>query len=303
MNKIYDVNDNLQRKSILKICSQILSIPFAQINSSIPLEDDGYFNENDDRICQEVFQKNNVRVVNRYILNDVQNRLYTRQLYIEYDKDTLKNIIPICKSWFTPLISDLKKIDKEKRNEWTQNHDINNSAEGLKSLLINSPITTIPGFNYLIDIHWDNEDRKNSLIFGSDYGIYLTVETQWLNMNHGQRAKRLRDDARIDVKERARRLKEFAIAKYGNVAIKIIGASYTNDNENEKLQFVDNQDKEIARIIGHLYHGGKNVHLDFPNLGFGQFWTVQNCPIQKTNWTSPKPTTVINLQTDYLSVC
>ena len=73
MNKIYDVNDNLQRKSILKICSQILSIPFAQINSSIPLEDDGYFNENDDRICQEVFQKNNVRVVNRYILNDVQN--------------------------------------------------------------------------------------------------------------------------------------------------------------------------------------------------------------------------------------
>ncbi|CAB4405404.1 unnamed protein product [Rhizophagus irregularis] len=255
MNKIYDVNDNLQRKSILKICSQILSIPFAQINSSIPLEDDGYFNENDDRICQEVFQKNNVRVVNRYILNDVQNRLYTRQLYIEYDKDTLKNIIPICKSWFTPLISDLKKIDKEKRNEWTQNHDINNSAEGLKRLLIDNPITTIPGFNYLIDIHWDNEDRKNSLIFGSDYGIYLTVETQWLNMNHGQRAKNLRNDARIDVKERARRLKEFAIAKYGNVAIKIIGASYTNDTENEKLQFVDNQDKEIARIIRHLYHG------------------------------------------------
>ncbi|RIA94842.1 hypothetical protein C1645_817427 [Glomus cerebriforme] len=24
---------------------------------------------------------------------------------------------------------------------------------------------------------------------------------------------------------------------------------------------------------------------------FGQFWIVQNCPIEKSNWTSPKPTT------------
>lgn len=261
MNNIYDIHDNLQRKFVLKICSQILSIPFAQINTSISLNDDGYFNENDDKICQEVFQKNNVSVVNRYTLNDVQSRLYTRQLYIDYYKDTLKNIIPICKRWFTPLISDLKKIDEEKRSEWSQNNDINNSAEELKRILINRPIETIPGFNYLIDIQWDNEDRKNSLIFGSDYGIYLAVETKWLNMNCGQRAKKLRNDAIIDVKERARRLKELAIAKYGNVAIKIIGASYTNDNENAKLQFVDNQDKEIAKIIGYVYNGGKNVHL------------------------------------------
>ncbi|RIA87449.1 hypothetical protein C1645_827777 [Glomus cerebriforme] len=29
---------------------------------------------------------------------------------------------------------------------------------------------------------------------------------------------------------------------------------------------------------------------------FGQFWTVQNCPIEKSNWTSPKPTTELEDQ-------
>jgi hypothetical protein len=264
MNQIYNIHDNLQRKFIINICSQILSIPFAQINSSISLDDGGYFTENTDKLFEDVFRKNNIKFTNRYALSDVKNQLYTRKLYIEYDKMTLKNIIPICKRLFTPLIDDLKKIDKEKRNDWAQNNDINNPEEGLKRLLIN-PIgltMVIPGFNYLVDILWDNEDHKNGLIFGSDYGIYLTVETQWLNPNCGQRAKRLRNDARINVKERARRLKGFAIAKYGNDAIKIIGASYTNDNENEKLQFVDNQDKEIAKIIENAVNEGKYIRLD-----------------------------------------
>ncbi|GES95752.1 hypothetical protein GLOIN_2v1510133 [Rhizophagus clarus] len=103
-------------------------------------------------------------------------------------------------------------IDKEKRNKWTQNDDINDSEGGLKRLLI-----SIIG------------------IFGSDYGVYLIFETKWLLMNCGQLAKRLRNDARINVKERARRLKEFTITKYRNG---IVGASYTNDNEYENFNLL-----------------------------------------------------------------
>ena len=85
----------------------------------------------------------------------------------------------------------------------------------------------------------------------------LVVESKWLNMNTGTHAERSRNDARTNVKDRARRFKQLAIAKYGNDAIKVIGASYTNDTENEKLQFVDNQDEEIANIIKDAYNKGK----------------------------------------------
>src|ERR1051325_2766965 len=115
----------------------------------------------------------------------------------------------------------------------------------------------VPGFKYLIDFQWEFDNNTGDLIFGSDYGIYLVIESKWLNVNTGTRAERSRNDARTNVKDRARRFNQLAIAKYGNDAIKVIGASYTNDTENEKLQFVDNQDEEIANIIKDAYNKGK----------------------------------------------
>ncbi|RIA88626.1 hypothetical protein C1645_739262 [Glomus cerebriforme] len=244
-------NKDIQ-KFIFKICSQILSI-----NSSHILENDDYVYNNIDILLQEEFQRNNVRVMNRYILNDIPNQLYTRQLYIDYDKNTLKNIIPICKNWFKPLVDNLKDVDKRKRSEWIQNYDKNNSVEELKTRLINDDVNDkfikiIPGFKYLVHIQWefnDDIDDNNGLIFGSDYGVYLVVETKWLNMNYGKHAQSSRNNARSEVKERAQRFKQFAIAKYKNEAIKVIGATYTNDTENEELQYIDDRDKEIAKII------------------------------------------------------
>src|SRR5436190_1500489 len=109
---VSDVNNIQQRRFIYKLCSQILSIPFAQVNS--------HFLENND-----------------YRNNDI-NRLLKKNY----------------------LIKNINEI--------------------------------VPGFKYFVDFQWEfnefnegnnvayDNNRIGDLIFGSDYGIYLVIETCWL---------------------------------------------------------------------------------------------------------------------------
>ena len=169
--------------------------------------------------------------------------------------------MPICKQWFSPCMVNLLSLDTKGRNEWFQNYDLDHTEDKWKNHLIHNINEVVPGFKYLVDFQWEFENNVGDLIFGSDYGIYLVIESSWLNMNTGPRAERSRIEAGINVKDRARRFKQLAIAKYGNDAIKIIGASYTNDTENGNIQFVDNQDKKIASIVKDAYNNeGKEYY-------------------------------------------
>jgi hypothetical protein len=141
--------------------------------------------------------------------------------------------MPICKKWVKSYIVNLLYIDNKARREWNQNYDTYHTIDRWKNniLKINE---IVPGFKYFIDIQWELDDDNNvinsnrigDLIFGSDYGIYLVVETCWLNLSSGSRAEKSRTDD-----SESSKFKQFATAKYENEAIKVIGASYTNDTK------------------------------------------------------------------------
>ncbi|RIA80460.1 hypothetical protein C1645_866802 [Glomus cerebriforme] len=245
-----DINDERQRTFILGICSKILSHPFRITNSSLHLETYNFhvhncFNQFEiDKLLQEAFQSNNVYVYRSY-----------SSIYVDFKIDTLNNVLPICKQWFQPSIKSLVRLDEEKRRLWNQNFNGNHSEEIMKNDLINNIDIILPGFNYLIDFEWKaNESYYHygvgDLIFGSDYGVYIVIETKWLNMNSGKSVAR--NHARNEVKTQAKRYRQFAQEKF---TVKVIGSSYTNDTVNNAIQFVDSQDEEIAKFITNYYNG------------------------------------------------
>ena len=77
-------------------------------------------------------------------------------------------------------------------------------------------------FNYFIDFEWKAEQNNyhygaGGLIFGSDYGVYIVIETEWLNMAKSGHAKRARNEAREKVIHKAQTYKRFAQEKFKNV--------------------------------------------------------------------------------------
>ncbi len=142
--------------------------------------------------------------------------------------------------------------------EWKLNHP----EYKMKNDIINKIEEILPGFSYLVDFEWvtGQEDYGvGDLIFGSDYGVYVIIETKWLNiMNPEQRARIARNQARNNINYQAIIFKQFAEEKFKNDAIKVIGASYTND---DIIQFVDSQDREIAAIIKKRHKSQKCRHI------------------------------------------
>jgi len=237
-----NIYDERQRTFVLKTCSKILSYPFSEPNSSLSLGNE-YYGHNRfeiDVLLNAVFKSNHVNVY----------RSCYSSICIDFKSDTLARVLPICKEWFQPSIKSLKRLDKEKRRSWVQNYNGSHSEERMKNDLINNIDKILPGFNYLVDFEWDvNENYHHygvgDLIFGSKYGVYISIETKWLNTNSGKSARASRNYARNEVKTQAERYRRLAQDKF---MVKVIGASYTNDAENT-IQFVNDQDAEIAEII------------------------------------------------------
>ena len=86
--RISNIDNIQQRKFILNVCSQILSIPFAQVNSN-PLKNNDYKNNNIDKLLKEVFLSNNIIITNDHNPDNLQQK----QLQIDYKDETLKNVI------------------------------------------------------------------------------------------------------------------------------------------------------------------------------------------------------------------
>src|SRR6185437_10911339 len=87
--------------------------------------------------------------------------------------------------------------------------------------------------------------QKGELIFGSDYGIYLIIETKYLNLGTDETAQVFtQNDQLISVREQARKYKEIAAKRFCAEAVKIIGATFTN--EDNRIHFLDG-DEEIAK--------------------------------------------------------
>ncbi|CAI2169996.1 14158_t:CDS:10 [Funneliformis geosporum] len=192
-----------------------------------------------DQLLQEAFRSNNVKVTQRF---------YT-YIYVDYKKgDTLRNTLMISKTWFQPFIKRLKKVDEEKRMEWKLNHNSYNSEDVVKNYLIDNIDKILPGFHYLVDFEWCVKKgyhhcehyEVGDLVFGSEHGVYIIIETKRLNTNS------TRNISRSKVKKQVKKYKEFEKDKF---VIKVIEASYTNDT----LEFVDDQGQEIAKFIEHHY--------------------------------------------------
>ncbi|CAG8509357.1 11949_t:CDS:2 [Ambispora gerdemannii] len=143
----------------------------------------------------------------------------------------------------------LQTIDQGKRRHWKEFYACSRHQEDeLKNYLINRIHRICPGFKYLIDFEWEVKSKrgKGDLIFGSDYGVYLIIETKFLNTESGKTAQVSRHDARLKVKEQAERYKEIATERFYAEAVKIIGATFTN--EDNKIHFLDG-DEKIARFV------------------------------------------------------
>ncbi|CAG8577777.1 9443_t:CDS:2 [Rhizophagus irregularis] len=213
-----DVDDEQQRIFVLDICTEILSSSTDTYNCFDISKYKGLYI---DKLLKLVFQSNDV---NAHLLHHSLVR-------VDFNENTLANVLKICK-----------------------NKNIYHPEEKMKNYLINNIDKIFPGFNYLVDFEWCvNEDYLHygigDLIFGSDYGVYIVIETKWLNTNTGKTAQVSRNIARNKVKYQSITYKKYAQEKF---ALKVIGASVTNDEENA-IQFVDNQDERIASIIKY-YH-------------------------------------------------
>ncbi|PKK70768.1 hypothetical protein RhiirC2_779254 [Rhizophagus irregularis] len=125
---------------------------------------------------------------------------------------------------------------------------MNNQVDNMKNGLINNIGQILPGFNYLIDFNWDvYENHRHhgvgDLVFGSDYGVIIVIETKWFNTDTLSKAQ---VNARKKARNRVRKYRGCAQKKF--IAVKAIGAVFTNDTGNS-IQFVDDQDAGIAKII------------------------------------------------------
>ncbi|RHZ65296.1 hypothetical protein Glove_318g66 [Diversispora epigaea] len=154
-------------------------------------------------------------------------------------------------------------IDKTKRMEWKNFYENSiHSEDALKNDLINQIDRICPGFKYLIDFEWEVEKGysnkgKGDLIFGSDYGVYLIIETKFLHPGSGRNARVHKHDARHKVREQAKRYREYATERFG-IEAKVIGATFTN--EDDKIYFIDDDDQKTAKLVA---NGFRNPILDF----------------------------------------
>ncbi|CAG8552944.1 10324_t:CDS:2 [Paraglomus brasilianum] len=149
------------------------------------------------------------------------------------------------------MVSYLQRIDKEKRKCWKERYACSDHPEDvLRNDLINRIHTMYPEFKYLRDFEWKVDNgfsnrQKGELIFGSDYGIYLIIETKYLNLGTDETAQVFtQNDQLISVREQARKYKEIAAKRFCAEAVKIIGATFTN--EDNRIHFLDG-DEEIAK--------------------------------------------------------
>ncbi|CAG8505776.1 6156_t:CDS:2 [Acaulospora morrowiae] len=144
----------------------------------------------------------------------------------------------------------LQSIDK--REEWKNFYKYSNPKhpeDEVKNVLIDRIDVICPGFEYLVDFDWEVErgysnKGKGDLIFGSDCGVYLIVETKSLHPGSGRTAQVSRHNSRHKVKEQANRYREIAIRRFG-INAKVIGATFTN--EDYQIHFLDDYDEQIAK--------------------------------------------------------
>ncbi|EXX54734.1 hypothetical protein RhiirA1_529065 [Rhizophagus irregularis] len=251
---VIDINNEKQRSLILNICFQILSFPYQEETESLLL---GFFefSSHDDvtKLLQKVFGENGI-----IIMCHVTKANSKMEFYVNYDKTLLERIMPIIKDWYKPFVNELQNQHNVKVKEWKENYDIDHSEDILRNRIIDNINDLLPGFNYFVDFKWSyNDDNDNNysvceneigdLIFRSDYGgIYLVIETKWLNNNHGDKAKKARIDGINDVKERTLKYKELAKKRFNDI---VIGISYTNEKGKDPIHFVDITDEKIFNAI------------------------------------------------------
>ncbi|CAG8658375.1 5105_t:CDS:2, partial [Funneliformis mosseae] len=220
-----DVDEEKQRKFVLDICTKIISHPYEQVNPSLSLGNHHYGRDMD-QLLQKAFRSKNVNVTHQFYSN----------IYVGYEEDTLRDVLLINNTWIKPFIQRLKKLDKEKRKEWKQKC-INSphSVDEKKNHLINNIENILPSFKYLIDF-------EVFIIFGSEHGIYIIVETKNLDTNYGRSERLVKNVARNNFKIQAKKYKQFANEEF---IVKVIEAFYIN----ESFTIVDKQDRKIIRII------------------------------------------------------
>jgi hypothetical protein len=247
-----NINDERQNEFILDICKKLLSYSYTN-NYSFVIQYNGLNHFEIDELLKLVFQSNDIDVCrssNSYIV-----------VNFIYEHYTLERVLQICKVWYQPYIKHLRRLDKEKRSEWYQNSNLNHPEERMKDNIIDNIDKIFPGFNYLIDFDWNvNENYPHygvgDLVFASDYGVYIVIETKWLSTNIGKNAQISRNNSRKKVKNQAENYRRYAQEKF--TTQKVIGASFTNDAEGT-IHFVDDQDARIAEIIAHNSDQGTEV--------------------------------------------
>lgn len=259
---VIDINNEQQRKLILDICFKILSFNYQDQTQTLFLGSFEFSSHEDvTKLLQKVFREKNINV-----MCHVTKANSKMEFYVDYNKNILNSIMPIIKYWYNPFVKELQNLHNVKIKEWKENYDIHHSEDIWRNEIINNIKDIFPGFNYLVDFKWsyndDNDDNEvGDLVFRSDYGgIYLVLETKWINNKHGEIAKKIRISGIANVKKRAQKYKELAIKRFNDNDI-VIGISYTNEKEQEPIHFVDIKDEKIFNAIKKNEINQGNVHL------------------------------------------
>jgi hypothetical protein len=264
-NFVIDINNKQQRTLILDICFRILSFPYQEETETLFLDFYEFSSYDDvEELLQRVFRVKNINIMCIKSASEVK-----MEFRVTYRKNIIDNIMPIIKVWYKPCVKELQRQHDVKIKEWKENYDMHHTEDVWKCGIINNH-NILPGFKYLVDFKWGyNDDNDNicnvcgkgvgDLVFGSDYGIYLVLETKWLNFKHGEIARRDKKDGIKIVRKRAQKYKELAKKRFSDC--KVIGISYTNDKKQGELDFVDTTDDKIFNAIKKIEIGQSNARI------------------------------------------
>ncbi|CAG8739512.1 11799_t:CDS:2, partial [Funneliformis caledonium] len=167
----------------------------------------------------------------------------------------VKCLLEISMKWYDPFVNYIHLKDEQKRLGWKAYTDKHVKEGELKKYLLENLEKYLPGLEYLFEYSWlaiddGNNYHEGDLIFASDVGIFIVVGVKWLDVNSGPAAKK-------SIEKEVRMFKDLAEKKFKGKYIAIVGATFTNNPdedslENSTLEFIEN-DKIIAQILPEIH--------------------------------------------------
>ncbi|CAG8453785.1 uncharacterized protein OCT59_028115 [Rhizophagus irregularis] len=278
---IFSSNNEDEQNIIIQICKRILEAIQHKHTSTEISYDDNIMLHKQIRNINEI-----ENLINKEFIQLFEHKILRKEIkklpigiwrigfkWDEFNNDSLiKNILKISREWYYNFTKYFQKIDDQKRDIGTFNSfnpDLNNKNEDeLKQCLLDNLKNYLLGFEYLIDYSWNLYDNyEGNFIFASNSGIFIVVETKYLNVKKNEYNDISISSLNNDVKDQSLKYKDKVAMEFNGKYITLLGATLICDldaNSLDKVTFEFNDNDEI--IARHI----KEVH-DFSPRRYNEF--------------------------------